>query len=127
MASPLPLSMDSHLCLGVDEKVIRRLDLIKGVKWIIVAVIFAFMGRMVWSNWSEVKDASFTFRAFPFIWGTLIFTFSYFIQLWAWYLITARLGIALSFRETMGSWLLFPVGKIPAGESMASGEPVLLL
>ena len=108
--------MDSHLCLGVDEKVIRRLDLIKVVKWIIVAVIFAFLGRMVWGNWSEVKDASFTFRAFPFIWGTLIFTFSYFIQLWAWYLITARLGIALSFRETLRSWFYSQLGKYLPGK-----------
>ncbi|MEI9476334.1 MAG: lysylphosphatidylglycerol synthase domain-containing protein [Deltaproteobacteria bacterium] len=94
----------------------RRFDTIKVVRWIIVAVIFAFLGRMVWGNWREVKDASFTFRSFPFIWGTLIFTFSYFIQLWAWYLITARLGIDLSFRETMGSWFYSQLGKYLPGK-----------
>ena len=94
----------------------KRIDIIKMLKWAIVAAIFALLGEMVRDNWNEVKDASFTFRFFPFICGTFVFILSYFIQLGAWYLITARLGIALSFRETLGSWFYSQLGKYLPGK-----------
>jgi len=94
----------------------KRIDIFKVLRWIIVAAIFAFLGKMVWGNWTEVKDASFTFRSFPFAWGTFVFVLSYFIQLGAWYLITARLGIALTFRETLGSWFYSQLGKYLPGK-----------
>jgi uncharacterized membrane protein YbhN (UPF0104 family) len=86
------------------------------LKWAVVIAIFVFFGKMVWGQWKEVRDASFTLKAFPFASGTLIFAFSYFIQLWAWYLITLRLGIALSFSETLGSWFYSQMGKYLPGK-----------
>ena len=94
----------------------KKIDIIRGLRWALVAALFAFLGKMVWGNWSEVKDASFTFRSFPFILGTFVFILSYFIQLGAWYLITARLGIALSFQETLGSWFYSQLGKYLPGK-----------
>ena len=56
---------------------------------------FSFFGEdTVWGNWNQVKEAPITFRPFSLILSTIIFAFSYFIQLWAWYLITLKLGIA---------------------------------
>jgi len=71
---------------------------------------------MVWDHWNQVKDASFTFEAYPLVLSTLIFAFSYFIQIWAWYLITLKLNIAISFRETLESWFYSQLGKYLPGK-----------
>jgi uncharacterized membrane protein YbhN (UPF0104 family) len=94
----------------------KRLPYLKVLQWMIVIAIFAFMGKMVWDNWGEVKGAHFSLKSFPLLWATLIFIFSYFIQIWAWYLITLKLGIALSFRETVSSWFYSQSGKYLPGK-----------
>ena len=85
-------------------------------QWAIVLAIFVFFGKMVWNNWNQVKDASFTFEVFPLILSTLIFAFSYFIQIWAWYLITLKLKIALSPSDTLKSWFYSQLGKYLPGK-----------
>src|SRR5512136_426803 len=95
------------------RKPIRYLKLLQ---WAIVVAIFFYLGKMVWDNWNQVKDASFTFEASPLILSTLIFAFSYFIQVWAWYLITLKLGIAVSFPETVKSWFYSQLGKYLPGK-----------
>jgi len=85
-------------------------------QWAIVLAIFVFFGKMVWNHWNQVKDASFTFEVFPLILSTLIFAFSYFIQIWAWYLITLKLKIALSPSDTLKSWLNSQLGKYLPGK-----------
>ena len=86
------------------------------LQWAIVVAIFFFLGKMVWDHWNQVKDTPFTLRPFPFILSTLLFTFSYFIQIWAWYLITLRLKIALSPSETLVSWFYSQLGKYLPGK-----------
>jgi len=86
------------------------------LKWVITLAIFVFLGKMVWDHWSQIKDTSFTLQPFPFILSTFIFAFSYLIQVWAWYLITLRLKIALSFRETIKSWFYSQLGKYLPGK-----------
>jgi len=86
------------------------------LKWIIAFAIFVFLGKMVWDNWNQVKDVPFTLQPFPFILSTLIFAFSYFIQIWAWYLITLKLGIAISLPETIESWFYSQLGKYLPGK-----------
>lgn len=108
--------MDFHLYLGIDEKGMNRFDYKQIIKWMFVITIFFFLGKMVWENWNEVKDASFTFRPFPLILSTLIFAFSYFIQVCAWHLITLKLGIAISLRETLESWFYSQSGKYLPGK-----------
>jgi uncharacterized membrane protein YbhN (UPF0104 family) len=85
-------------------------------QWAVVIGIFVFLGRMIWSGWNQVKDASFTFGVLPLILSTLIFAFSYFIQVWAWYLITLRLKIALSPSETVRTWFYSQLGKYLPGK-----------
>jgi glycosyltransferase 2 family protein len=86
------------------------------LQWLIVAFIFLFLGRTVLQDWTRVKEASFALKGAPFIWATLIFAFSYLIQVWAWYVITAKLGIAISVRETMTSWFYSQLGKYLPGK-----------
>ena len=86
------------------------------LKWIIAFAIFAFLGKMVWDNWNQVKGVPFTLQPFSFILSTLIFAFSYFIQVWAWYLITLKLKIAVSFPETIKSWFYSQLGKYLPGK-----------
>src|SRR4030043_1294738 len=86
------------------------------IKWVIIVAIFLFLVKMVWENWNQVKEASFTFRPFSLILSTLIFAFSYFIQIWAWYLITLKLKIALSPSDTLKSWLNSQLGKYLPGK-----------
>jgi len=86
------------------------------LKWVIAFAIFVFLGKMVWDHWSQVKDASFTFEVFPLILSTLIFAFSYFIQVWAWAIITVKLGIAIPIRETLESWFYSQLGKYLPGK-----------
>lgn len=93
-----------------------RTPYLKVLQWMIVITIFAFMGKMVWDNWNEVKGGPFTLKSFTLLWATLIFIFSYFIQIWAWYLITLKLGIAISFRETVASWFYSQSGKYLPGK-----------
>lgn len=93
-----------------------RFDLKQIARWIVIFTIFVFLGKMVWENWTQVKDASFTLRPLSLVLSTIIFAFSYFIQLWAWYLITLKLGIALSIRETMESWFYSQLGKYLPGK-----------
>jgi len=86
------------------------------LQWAIVVAIFVFLGKMVWENWNQVKDASFTFELFPLLLSTLIFAFSYFIQIWAWYLITLKLKVALSPSETLKIWFYSQLGKYLPGK-----------
>jgi len=86
------------------------------LQWAVVVAIFVFLGKMVWDHWNQVKEASFTFEVFPLLSSTLIFAFSYFIQIWAWYLITLKLKIALSPSETLKSWFYSQLGKYLPGK-----------
>jgi len=86
------------------------------IRWIIVFAIFVFLGRMVWANWNQVKGTPLTPRPFPLILSTLIFAFSYFVQIWAWYLITLKLRVAVSFRKTVESWFYSQLGKYLPGK-----------
>lgn len=86
------------------------------LRWAIVFAIFLFLGKMVWENWSQVKDAPFTFRPFPFVLSILFYALSYFIQLWAWYFITMKMDIALPYQETLGNWFYSQLGKYLPGK-----------
>jgi uncharacterized membrane protein YbhN (UPF0104 family) len=86
------------------------------IQWAIVVAIFVFLGRMVWENWSQVKEASFHFRPFHLVLSTLFFVLWYVTQIWAWYLITVKLGIAISLRETLESWFYSQLGKYLPGK-----------
>lgn len=86
------------------------------IQWAIVVAIFVFLGRMVWENWSQVKEASFNFRPFHLVLSTLFFVLWYVTQIWAWYLITVKLGIAISLRETLESWFYSQLGKYLPGK-----------
>jgi uncharacterized membrane protein YbhN (UPF0104 family) len=81
-----------------------------------VTTIFIFLGKMVWENWVQVKEAPFAFHAFGLILSTFLFALSYFIQVWAWYLITVKLGIALPRFETLESWFYSQLGKYLPGK-----------
>ena len=94
----------------------ERIHYLKILQWAIVVAIFVFLGKTVWDHWNQVKDASFTFEAYPLILSTLIFAFSYFIQIWAWYLITVKLGIGLSTSDTLKSWFYSQLGKYLPGK-----------
>jgi uncharacterized membrane protein YbhN (UPF0104 family) len=89
---------------------------LKFLQWAIVIAIFFFLGRMFCENWIQVKEAHFAFRPLPLLLSTLIFAFSYFVQIWAWYLITLKLGIAISPSETLGSWFYSQLGKYLPGK-----------
>ena len=102
--------------MGVDEEVTKRSAYRQMAKWIVVIAIFLFLGKMVWENWNQVKDTPFTLQPFAFILSTLIFVFSYFIQIWAWYLITLKLKIALSPSETVETWFYSQLGKYLPGK-----------
>ncbi len=71
---------------------------------------------MVWNNWNQVRDTSFRFEVFPLVLSVLVSVLSYFIQIWAWYLITLKLKIAISFKETLESWLYSQLGKYLPGK-----------
>lgn len=102
--------------MDTDKKVAGKFNFKQIVRWIIVVAIFFFLGKMVWENWVQVKDAPFTLKPFPLILSTLVFTLSYFIQVWAWYLITLKLGIALSPSETLKNWFYSQLGKYLPGK-----------
>jgi uncharacterized membrane protein YbhN (UPF0104 family) len=99
-----------------DEKRTVNFNYRDLAKWVIVVAIFVFLVKMVWDNWNQVREASFTLRPFSLILSTLIFAFSYFIQIWAWYLITLRLGIAISLAETLEGWFTSQLGKYLPGK-----------
>jgi hypothetical protein len=85
-------------------------------RWMIVLAIFVLLGKMIWSNWNQVKDTPFVLQPFPLVLSSLIFAFSYFIQIWAWYLITLKLKIALSPSETLKTWFYSQLGKYLPGK-----------
>ena len=86
------------------------------LKWIIVVAIFIFLGKMVWNNWDQVKNTPFALQPFPLVLSIFIFALSYFIQIWAWYLITLRLRVALSPSDTLRSWFYSQLGKYLPGK-----------
>jgi uncharacterized membrane protein YbhN (UPF0104 family) len=102
--------------VDIDEKIMWAFHYKLVLKWAIVAAIFLFLGEMVLNNWKQVRDASFTFEVFPLLLSTLLFAFSYFIQIWAWYLTTLRLRVALSPSETLESWFYSQLGKYLPGK-----------
>jgi uncharacterized membrane protein YbhN (UPF0104 family) len=108
--------MDSYIHMGVDEEVTKQSAYRQIAKWIVVIAIFLFLGKMVWENWNQVKDTPFTLQPFAFILSTIIFVFSYFVQIWAWYLITLKLKIALSPSETLKTWFYSQLGKYLPGK-----------
>ncbi len=66
-----------------------------------------------------VKSGEGTFSSFAsvsLLLSTLIFVVSYFIQVWAWYLITLRLEVAISFEETVAIWFYSQLGKYLPGK-----------
>jgi hypothetical protein len=71
---------------------------------------------MVWQNWAQVKEASFRLEPYPFLLATLGYGAAFFIQVWAWYFITVKLGIALSRCETVESWFYSQLGKYLPGK-----------
>ena len=102
--------------MGANEKVRRRFKYQQVLGWLIVIAIFIYLGKMVWENWAQVKGASFSFRPLSLIFSTLIYVFAYFIQIWAWYLITLKLDIALPFWETLKNWFYSQLGKYLPGK-----------
>jgi uncharacterized membrane protein YbhN (UPF0104 family) len=86
------------------------------LQWLFVIFIFLFLGKMVWENWGQIKEAPFTFRLLPLFLSTALFALSYFVQIWAWYLITLNLGIALPFQETLEGWFYSQMGKYLPGK-----------
>jgi len=102
--------------MDIDQKMTGQFNYKLALKWIIVFAIFVFLGKMVWNNWNQVKDVPFTLQLIPFILSTLIFAFSYFIQVWAWYMITLKMGIAIPIRETLESWFYSQLGKYLPGK-----------
>jgi uncharacterized membrane protein YbhN (UPF0104 family) len=85
-------------------------------RWVILAAIFVCLGRMVWENWNEVREASLTLSPFHLILSTIFSVFWYLIQIVAWYLITLRLGIAIPLLETLKSWYYSQLGKYLPGK-----------
>jgi uncharacterized membrane protein YbhN (UPF0104 family) len=83
---------------------------------VILAAIFVCLGRMVWENWNEVREASLTLSPFHLILSTIFSVFWYLIQIVAWYLITLRLGIAIPLLETLKSWYYSQLGKYLPGK-----------
>jgi len=101
----------------VETRTQKSSSLLKSIlQWGGVVVIFFFLGRIVWENWSQVQGAAFSFRVVPLLLSTLIFVVSYFIQVWAWYLVTLRLEIALPLRETVATWFYSQLGKYLPGK-----------
>jgi glycosyltransferase 2 family protein len=98
------------------EDKLRRPLFRKTLQWVFVMAVFVFLGRVVWENWNQVRGAAFSFRAVPLLLSTLIFVVSYFIQTWAWYLITLRLEVALPLRETVATWFYSQLGKYLPGK-----------
>lgn len=86
------------------------------LRWAVLSAIFIFLGRIVWENWSQIREAHFSIRADALFLSTLVFVLSYFIQMWAWYLITLRLGIAIPLKETVETWLYSQLGKYLPGK-----------
>ena len=88
----------------------------KFLQWAIVSAIFVFLGKMVWEQWAQIERSSFTFEPVSLVVSTLVFASSYFIHVWAWYLITLKLKVAIPFRETMESWFYSQLGKYLPGK-----------
>ncbi|NWF93582.1 MAG: flippase-like domain-containing protein [Syntrophaceae bacterium] len=86
------------------------------IQWAIVISLFFFLGKVIWENWGQVKEAPFTLKPFPLILSIFIFGLSHFVQIWAWYLITVKLGIAISIRETLETWFYSQLGKYLPGK-----------
>jgi glycosyltransferase 2 family protein len=102
--------------VDIEEKMTGRWTYRVFVKWAVALAIFAILGKMVWENWNQVREASFAFRLLPFLLATFLFILSYFIQVWAWYVITLRLGIAIPIKETLVSWFYSQLGKYLPGK-----------
>ena len=86
------------------------------LQWVVVMAIFLFLGRIVWENWNQVQRENFAFHIPLLLLSTLIFVLSYLIQVWAWYLITLRLEIAIPFRDTVAGWFYSQLGKYLPGK-----------
>jgi uncharacterized membrane protein YbhN (UPF0104 family) len=93
-----------------------RTQYLKILQWAVVTTIFIFLGKMVWQNWAQVKEASFTLEPYTLLLATLSYGGAFFIQVWAWYLITVKLGIALPGFETLESWFYSQLGKYLPGK-----------
>jgi len=95
---------------------LRRIPYTKFFSWAILIAIFVYLGKMVWGNWNEVKEASFTLRPLYLIASAIFSVLWYLIQIWAWYQITLKLGIAVSLPETLASWFYSQLGKYLPGK-----------
>ncbi len=108
--------MDSNLYLGIAEKHVNRLSFKTFLTWIVVAAIFFFLAKMIWTNWDSVKDAPFRIRPLFLILSSLISAASYFVQMWAWYVTTEKLGIAIPLHQTIETWFYSQLGKYLPGK-----------
>ena len=93
-----------------------QIRFLRVLRWPAVILIFLFLGKTVWENWAQVRGTPFIFNGPLLFFSTLVFAFSYFIQIWAWYLITLKLGIAIPFGATLSSWFYSQLGKYLPGK-----------
>ncbi len=102
--------------MGTDQPMKKRSPLRQIGEWVLILLIFAYLGKMVRDHWNEIRGAAFTLKGSPFILGTALFALSYYVQMGAWYLITLKVGIALHFRETAATWFYSQLGKYLPGK-----------
>ena len=108
--------MDPYVHMGANEKMMEQFKSQHILRWLIIIAIFIFLGKMVWENWAQVKEASFTLEPSALILATLSYGAAFFIQVRAWSLITVKLGIALARFETIESWFYSQLGKYLPGK-----------
>jgi uncharacterized membrane protein YbhN (UPF0104 family) len=96
---------------GSRWKVLRR-----WVGFVIVGIIFFFLGRHLYGNWNAVKVYAWEFDL-PYLVLSFICVISTFVFLvWLWRSLLAELGSRLSFRSAFRIWFLSSLGRYVPGK-----------
>ena len=84
--------------------------------WLVVAVIFYFIGRSLVANWDELAEADLHFNVWLLIASFIILGLWMVAQAYIWHLLTVSNGAHIPLPRAMAAWFYSQLGKYVPGK-----------
>jgi uncharacterized membrane protein YbhN (UPF0104 family) len=94
----------------------RRASLRSAAGWLVVGVIFYFIGRSLVNNWDELAEADLHFDVWLLLASFLILGVWMVLQAMIWHLLTVSNGAHIPLPRAMAAWFYSQLGKYVPGK-----------
>lgn len=86
------------------------------VRWIVVALIFGFIGRSLAANWDQLREAELDFNPVILLASIALLGLWMFIQASIWHLLTVYVGTPIRYSRALAAWFYSQLGKYLPGK-----------